>query len=51
MTKLRKGSSLSRPERRAEKKLQQATNMYNTACALSKDGGKGYTKPGANKHW
>lgn len=41
----------SRPNRRAERRLNEAMGFYNTAVARSATGGIEFTKPGAMKRW
>jgi hypothetical protein len=44
--------TMSRPNRRAEKRLLQATNCYLIDCSIDKSNGStAYTKPGSQKHW
>ena len=50
-TKPRKSNKLSRPERRAEQRLNSATEAYKIGQKVSKIGGKEYTKPGSKKHY
>ena len=47
-----RGAGLSRPNRRAAKRLAIATAGYEIACRVSgKAGAAAYTKPGAHKCW
>jgi len=48
--KARGGSGLSRPNRRAAKRLAVALAGYEAACKVSKNAAA-YTKPGAQKKW
>lgn len=50
--KLARGAKLSRPNRRAAKRLAVAIAGYEIACKASgKAGAAAYTKPGAMKCW
>lgn len=50
--KARGGSGLSRPNRRAAKRLAIALAGYEAACKASgKAGASAYTKPGAQSKW
>lgn len=45
------GVNQSRPVRRAKERLASAMEVYNVGVKISRDSGKGYTQPGAIKHW
>lgn len=50
--KLARGAKLSRPNRRAAKRLASAMAGYDIACKSSgKSGASAYKKPGASKCW
>lgn len=47
----KRGFTMSRPNRRAERRLAEATNGYKEACRGSTTSGIEFKKPGAMKHW
>lgn len=42
---------MSRPQRRATRRLVEKQKAYEGMIKLSKLGGKEFTKPGRGKHW
>lgn len=49
MTKPRNPEKKHRTIKKAEERLSTRTKMYEAAVKASRDGGKGYTKPGSMK--
>lgn len=50
--KLARNARASRPNRRANERLQSATAGYEGSCkADKKNGPKAYTKPGSQQRW